>query len=71
MIRLFHPIMGKEFDFKIAVLQHKDQVYSKKGTGAVIGNEQLRLATKVHTGIWRTCFCLVTETKKTRKYCQG
>ena len=37
MIRLFHPIMGKEFDFKIAVLQHKDQVYSKKELAQLLG----------------------------------
>ena len=29
--------MGKEFDFKIAVLQHKDQVYSKKELAQLLG----------------------------------
>ena len=37
MVRLFHPIMGKEFDFKIAVLQHRDRVRSKKEMALVLG----------------------------------
>ncbi|KAA5284635.1 helix-turn-helix domain-containing protein, partial [Bacteroides eggerthii] len=37
MIRLFHPIMGKEFDFKIAVLQHRDRVQSKKEMALLLG----------------------------------
>ena len=37
MVRLFHPIMGKEFDFKIAVLQHRDRVQSKKEMALLLG----------------------------------
>lgn len=37
ILRLFHPIMGVELDFKVAVLQHKDHVNSKKELAHLLG----------------------------------
>ena len=37
IIRLFHPIIGKELDFKMGVMQHRHQVRNKKELAQLLG----------------------------------